>query len=63
MNAAIIIAALQLATKIIEAYPAIRAALETKDAQALDAAYEAHRRASNDVADRLRATPDDPVSA
>lgn len=60
MSTAIILAGLQFARQLVEALPAIRAALSTEDKDALDAAYIQFMGTSNAVADRLRATPDDP---
>lgn len=58
----ILILAIQLATKFVENYPQIREAMTTDDRDKLDAAYSDFRAQSNAVADRLRATPDDPVA-
>jgi hypothetical protein len=42
-------------------FPAIREAASTEDKARLDELYAQFRDASNAVADRLAATPDDPI--
>jgi hypothetical protein len=53
--------AMSLAIQFMTNFPAIREAASTEDKARLDELYAQFRDASNAVADRLAATPDDPI--
>lgn len=58
---ALAIKILPIAVELLKDLPALREAATTKDRQRLDELYAQFAQTSNDVADRLRATPDDPA--
>ena len=57
----LIIQAMTLATQFMLQFPKIREAASTEDKARLDVLYAEFKAASNAVADRLAAMPDDPA--
>jgi hypothetical protein len=56
----LILAGLKFATQLARQIPKIREAATTEDKAKLDVLYAEFQAASNEVADKLRAIPDDP---